>query len=399
MSFRRSIRRASLLFCVSLACACTRDRNHPSSQPPTVEPAKPAVAPETSRAKPGLDSATALKPAVDSATAPKPAVEAPNLVPHGAELYGRICAVCHGANGEGYLADQAPALGQQDFLTSVSDEFLEFAIRYGRSGTTMSAWAFDQAGPLTPEDIRAVIAFMRSWQRQPTRKLDESPLRGDATRGQQIFAKQCETCHGRKASYVRIVNRQLLTRASAGFLRDAIRAGRPPTRMVGFEKTLGDQGVEDVVAYLKSLPSWLVPGEIPGSSRPHPIPLGKVPLNPKGPEPGGFVAYPKMTSVDVIGPAYSRHARMALLDARAPSDYQDGHISGAVSVPYYDPTPYLDGLPKHTWLVCYCGCPHAESGALARQLVAAGFDKVTVLDEGFGVWIEKGYPTQTGMAP
>ena len=65
-------------------------------------------------------------------------------------------------------------------------------------------------------------------------------------------------------------------------------------------------------------------------------------------------------------------------------------------MPFYDPAPYFDALPKDTWLVCYCACPHAESGQLARELVAHGFTKVTVLDEGLGVWKARGYPVSTG---
>jgi rhodanese-related sulfurtransferase len=75
------------------------------------------------------------------------------------------------------------------------------------------------------------------------------------------------------------------------------------------------------------------------------------------------------------------------------------HIAGAVSVPFYDPSPYLEALPKTSWLVCYCECPHAESGALAQQLLDAGFAKVTVLDEGFRAWIAANHPTHAGQAP
>ena len=94
-----------------------------------------------------------------------------------------------------------------------------------------------------------------------------------------------------------------------------------------------------------------------------------------------------------------RGARMAILDARAPSDYTDEHIAGAVSVPFYDPEPYMNDLPKDAWLVCYCGCPHAESGQLAHKLVAKGFTKVTVLDEGLGYWARKKYETSQGVSP
>ena len=82
-----------------------------------------------------------------------------------------------------------------------------------------------------------------------------------------------------------------------------------------------------------------------------------------------------------------------------PSDYEQEHIAGAYNVPFYDPAPYLDKLPKSTWLVAYCGCPHAESGNLARALLNAGFDQVTVLDEGLWVWKERGHPMRKGREP
>ena len=56
-------------------------------------------------------------------------------------------------------------------------------------------------------------------------------------------------------------------------------------------------------------------------------------------------------------------------------------------------------LPRDAWLVCYCACPHAESGNLARKLVEKGFTKVTVLDEGLGVWRNRKYPTSSGIDP
>ena len=70
-----------------------------------------------------------------------------------------------------------------------------------------------------------------------------------------------------------------------------------------------------------------------------------------------------------------------------------------MSVPFYDPEPYVKDLPRDAWLVCYCGCPHAESGNLANKLVARGFTKVTVIDEGLGYWSRKKYETTQGVLP
>jgi cytochrome c oxidase cbb3-type subunit 3/ubiquinol-cytochrome c reductase cytochrome c subunit len=177
-----------------------------------------------------------------------------------------------------------------------------------------------------------------------------------------------------------------------------MRKGRPKTTMLGFQATLGDQAIEDLLSYLRSLQDAAPPAVAP-ARRPPPLPLGPVPLNPRGPEPEGFLKYPGVTPVDVVHAQLGRHARMALLDARAPSDYANEHIAGAVSVPFYDPAPYFAALPKNAWLVCYCACPHAESSELAQKLISAGFKKVTVLREGLGGWSVKKHMTHKGDKP
>ena len=323
------------------------------------------------------------------------------VLTRGAELYGRMCAVCHGAQGEGYKADQAPRLAQPDFQASVTDEQLREAIKNGRNGTTMSAWSTDRAGPLSAEDIEEVIKFLRTWRKGERVSLDERPLLGgDLPRAGQLFTAECARCHGERGvggPNVHIGNPQLLQSASNGFLRYAIKNGRPGTLMPAFGERLTDEAIEDLTGLLRS---WANPAPPPPPpAPPPPIPLGPVPLNPRGPEPVGFKAHPAMTSMEVIHAQLQRGARMAFLDARAPSDYIRQHIAGAVSVPFYEPEPYFAKLPKNSWLVCYCGCPHAESGTLAAKLLAAGFKKVTVLDEGLGAWVGKKYPMTSGEKP
>jgi cytochrome c oxidase cbb3-type subunit 3 len=320
----------------------------------------------------------------------------------GAKLYGRMCSVCHGNAGEGYRADQAPALGHPGFLASVNDYFLRTAIADGRTGTTMSAWSTDHGGPLSQRDIETVVMFIHTFHRGPRAKLNDHPVSGSASSGSQIFARECARCHGERGTggpNVGIGNAALLSAATNGFLRHAIQNGRAPTPMPGFGASLGERGIDDVIAHLRSLQAAAAPPPPAAPTPPPPIPLGPVPLNPKGPAPIGFRMWPATTPADVVHRELERGARFALLDARAPPDYRNEHIAGAVSVPFYDPAPYLDDLPKNAWLVCYCACPHAESGQLAQRLTASGFTKVTVLDEGLGVWKAREYGTHTGADP
>src|SRR5207245_609865 len=82
-------------------------------------------------------------------------------------------------------------------------------------------------------------------------------------------------------------------------------------------------------------------------------------LNRGGQEPVGFKVYPEKTNCDTVHGELDHGAKMAILDARAPPDYTSEHIAGAVSVPFYDPAPFVPKLPKDTWLVCYGSCPIA----------------------------------------
>jgi cytochrome c oxidase cbb3-type subunit III len=262
----------------------------------------------------------------------------------GAQLYGRMCAVCHDKNGEGYKADQAPAIGKSDYLASASDDFLFKAINDGRPTTTMSAWGFDHGGPLKKGEVEAVIAHLRTFQNDPRLTLDERPRTGDVTRGGNLFARECAKCHGQRGTggqYLNIGGGSLLASASDGFLRHAILAGRPGTAMPPFDVILGRDGVEDIVALMRDWQKTAPTTQRAPPARPPPIPLGPVPLNPKGPEPVGFQAQPQTTKADVIKRELDRGARIALLDARAPSDYTNEHIAGAVSVPFYDPDQYF----------------------------------------------------------
>src|SRR6185503_11205598 len=142
----------------------------------------------------------------------------------GGRLYQRMCAVCHGPNGAGYKADQAPALTHPDFLATVSNTFLRSAILNGRPGTTMSAWSIERGSPLAGADVDAIIAFLRGWDRGAHPAPDMRPLQGDVARGTEIFARECARCHGARGMggpFVNIGSPQLLGTATDAFLRHA----------------------------------------------------------------------------------------------------------------------------------------------------------------------------------
>lgn len=314
----------------------------------------------------------------------------------GAALYGRYCALCHGGRGEGYAADAAPQLANAEFLATATDAYLARATARGRPGTTMSAWDRAHNGPLGPDELDAVVATIRAWQTAPSVDVSAVKVTGDAARGAPVYADRCAKCHGDKGEggrYLHIAGPELLASATDGFLAHAIRRGRPTTPMPAYEGALAPESIGDLVALLRSWQRPVAPGDVP-----YPGTVGPIVQNPTGPEPA-FVVGQRYTPVDVVKAELDRGASMVIVDARAPSDYAAGHIAGATNVPFYEAALYRDALPRERWIVCYCGCPHAESGALADDLVAHGFAHVTVLDEGFFAWRDRGNPVHTGAAP
>jgi mono/diheme cytochrome c family protein len=89
------------------------------------------------------------------------------LVTTGHQLWGLDCSSCHGDQGQGV---DAPALNAKQFLGTITDEQMHRIISSGITGSEMPAWLSDFGGPLTDDQIEAVVAYIRSWQpRAPDR--------------------------------------------------------------------------------------------------------------------------------------------------------------------------------------------------------------------------------------
>jgi mono/diheme cytochrome c family protein len=117
----------------------------------------------------------------------------------GASLFGVFCAACHGPRGEGRkfptLPSTFPAIGEPEFLALADDPFLRKTLMNGRPGRRMPAWGTKDGG-LRPEEIDALIGFLRSLE--PTAPTFEATLAApvDRARGDALFAARCAPCHG-----------------------------------------------------------------------------------------------------------------------------------------------------------------------------------------------------------
>jgi cytochrome c oxidase cbb3-type subunit 3 len=294
---------------------------------PSAPPGPPAVAP-VARA--------AGAPAFD-----------PALAARGAELYAQYCSLCHGENGEGYAADNANALANQDFLAIASDGFLRTAIQQGRPGTVMSAWGVRSAGPLANEDIDALIAMLRSWQTVPSIDVSLQHFHGSALRGREPYETHCASCHGQNGEGVTAVslsNPWFLTTASEGYLGHTITNGRAGTAMRGFADTLSRDEISNVVAYIRS---WSRPVDGPGGIGFEPD-YARAVINPDGPAATFTLREDRFVAVDDVKAALDAGQSFIMIDARATSDYLDSHIAGSISVPFYGIERAIASLPPRS---------------------------------------------------
>ena len=317
------------------------------------------------------------------------------VIPEDQLLYDTYCGFCHGYEGEGYLADNANALANPLFLEAVTDEFLEKAIIHGRPGTPMAAWGVNYGGPLVKDHVLSIIGYIRKWQTRERIELSDDPVEGDANFGQNLFKSYCSACHGLPPSGVTAMslnNPWFLATANDAFIHHAISKGRAPTAMPAYEDQLKAEEINDLVAYLRSLAEEAIDNPL----EPFTPDWNDHLINPGGEAADFTLRDGKYIPAADIYNAIKSGKRVIISDARPFSDYLTEHISGSIAVPFYEVENAAEFLPKDTWIITYCGCPHAISGQAAESFKELGFDKVGVLDEGFYHWKDMGYGTSKG---
>lgn len=124
----------------------------------------------------------------------------------GARLFAQNCAVCHGEHGEGRIG----ASLAKDWPSIRPDLTVKATIENGIPGSVMPAWGPAKGGPLSEDDINALVAFILSLSsgngpvitpsgptptaRPPIAHIPN--VQGDPNQGAVLFDKNCAVCHG-----------------------------------------------------------------------------------------------------------------------------------------------------------------------------------------------------------
>jgi mono/diheme cytochrome c family protein len=144
-----------------------------------------------------------------------------------------------------------PALNNKALLKTATDEVLFDTIKAGRPNTTMPAWGQTVGGPLTDEDIRHVVSFLRAWEpNAPEIKTEFVP---SASRGATLFSSSCEICHGvdgKGGAAPAINDPARLKNLNNDWYRQTIANGRPAKGMPTWGTVLSPNQILDLVALM-----------------------------------------------------------------------------------------------------------------------------------------------------
>ncbi len=91
------------------------------------------------------------------------------------------------------------------------------------------------------------------------------------------------------------------------------------------------------------------------------------------------------------------------IDGRLPEEFQQGHIKGAINIPYIDfkeksreeKKEILKNIDTLEMLVSYCGSDSCEiSIDNAYEMAKAGYNDIKIYLGGYKEWLKLGYPSE-----
>jgi cbb3-type cytochrome c oxidase subunit III len=200
----------------------------------------------------------------------------------GAFIFEQNCGPCHGINGQG--TPLGPALNTSEFFENRLEElgylgtmeaYLDLTISGGRPVKSdqiwprnMPTWSVDYGGPLRNDQIKYVVDFIMNWEEGAVAagEVEVSAPVGDTpeARGQSLFqgSAGCVACHmvAGTGGQVGPNLTDVYSREGEDYVRESILM---PNAVIaeGFQSgimpaiygdTLGEQDIEDIIAYLKS---------------------------------------------------------------------------------------------------------------------------------------------------
>ncbi|HLB46872.1 MAG TPA: c-type cytochrome [Anaerolineales bacterium] len=180
----------------------------------------------------------------------------------GAQLFADNCAGCHGLFGEGgpnpsRADDTIAPISSAEYLKTRDDITLRSVIAQGQPNFGMSPFGSAYGGPLSDDQMDAIVAFMREWEANPPVELPSEVSPGQAAlTGAQIFADVCSRCHGPDGEGgigLALGDPAFQDRYDDQALFDTISNGHEATSMIAWGEILTTDQIQQLVRFIRSL--------------------------------------------------------------------------------------------------------------------------------------------------
>jgi rhodanese-related sulfurtransferase len=122
------------------------------------------------------------------------------------------------------------------------------------------------------------------------------------------------------------------------------------------------------------------------------VPAAAVPA-PSAPAPQ--VALPAMSQAALLEHQAKHADHLFVLDVRSPEEFREGHVPGALNVPYDQIAARIAEVPKDKDVVLYCRSGR-RAGIAADVLAANGYTRLSHLEGDMPAWISQGRPVAEG---
>jgi mono/diheme cytochrome c family protein len=182
----------------------------------------------------------------------------------GQKLFSTNCAPCHGPFGEGGANPTRPGdiivpISTAEFLKTRDDFTLKAIIAQGQPNFGMSPFGSSYGGPLSDDEIDAVVAYIRTWETNPPVELPpeistvttQVPLTGT-----DVYKDLCAQCHGPKGEGgigPSLSDPKFQDKYTDQQIFDTINNGHKATSMIAWGEILSSEQIQQLVDFIRQL--------------------------------------------------------------------------------------------------------------------------------------------------
>jgi mono/diheme cytochrome c family protein len=181
----------------------------------------------------------------------------------GQQIFADNCAACHGLLGEGGVNPARPGdiiapISSAEYLRTRDDATLYSVISQGQPDFGMSPFGVAFGGPLSDEQVRAVVGYIRGWEEDPPTVLPAgvADVPAATASGDEVFDDLCAQCHASDGSGgvgPALNDPQWQASVSDEELHAEIDRGHPATAMIAWGEILSASQINELVSHIRRL--------------------------------------------------------------------------------------------------------------------------------------------------